>query len=311
MASRFNPLKADAHWQKVWDEAGIFRAPGPEREGGMPQTSPGAPERIHMGHVRACTMADVLARYRRMNGERGALPPRREPPSWSPALRHLGLVGAATASAGRLTAGTVTHETYRASDGRRVSPDEIEWQGGGPIEAATGQKLETGPAERMSAAKRNALDPGPIVDQYGADAVRWFLLADTPPERDLEWNEAGLESAWRFVQRLWRLASTDRAGTGPDAALAGALNRAIAAVGADIEALAFNKAVAGIYALANAIEQGPASAARAAAIETLIRLAAPIVPHVAEQAWAASGRAGLIADAAWPEAEPALPALVA
>jgi leucyl-tRNA synthetase len=158
----------------------------------------------------------------------------------------------------------------------------------------------------MSKSRRNTVDPEPIVDQYGADAVRWFMLSDSPPERDLEWSEAGIEGAWRFIQRLWRLASTGADGEGEDKALDRKLHQAIAAVGTNIEALAFNKAVANIYELANAIEKAPPSASRAAAVETMIRLVAPMVPHVAEEAWAAAGRTGLIADAPWPEADPAL-----
>jgi leucyl-tRNA synthetase len=132
------------------------------------------------------------------------------------------------------------------------------------------------------------------------------MLSDSPPERDLEWSEAGIEGAWRFIQRLWRLASAGPDGEGEDKGLDRKLHQTIAAVGANIEALAFNKAVANIYELANAIEKAPPSASRATAVEAMIRLVAPMVPHVAEEAWAAAGREGLIADALWPEADRAL-----
>jgi len=136
--------------------------------------------------------------------------------------------------------------------------------------------------------------------------VRWFMLSDSPPERDLEWSEAGIEGAWRFIGRLWRLASADMAGEGENRDLDRKLHQTIAAVGTNIEALNFNKAVANIYELANAIEKAPPSASRRTAVETMIRLVAPMVPHVAEEAWAAAGRNGLIADAPWPQADPAL-----
>jgi len=157
----------------------------------------------------------------------------------------------------------------------------------------------------MSKSKKNTVDPGPIVDQYGADAVRWFMLSDSPPERDLPWSEAGIEGSWRFVQRLWRL-TEDLTGEGEDRDLDRRLHKTIAGVAADIEALSFNKAVAKIYELANAIEKAAPSASRATAARTLVRLVAPMIPHVAEEAWARLGETSLIADAPWPEADPAL-----
>jgi leucyl-tRNA synthetase len=208
----------------------------------------------------------------------------------------------------------VTHETYKAPDGRWLSPDEVESRDGALVVAATGERAETGRVEKMSKSKRNTVDPEPIVDQYGADAVRWFMLSDSPPERDLPWSEAGIEGSWRFVQRLWRLASevaegsrsTWLGGDGEDKPLLRKLHQTVAAVAANIESLAFNKAVANIYELANAIEKAAPSPTRNQAIETLVLLVAPMVPHLAETAWAAMGREGLVADAAWPEVDAAL-----
>jgi leucyl-tRNA synthetase len=158
----------------------------------------------------------------------------------------------------------------------------------------------------MSKSKKNTVDPEPIVDQYGADAVRWFMLSDSPPERDLPWSEAGIEGAWRFVQRLWRMSTQAQEGGGEDRALDRKLHQTIANVAVNIEALAFNKAVANIYELANAIEKAEPSASRRNASETLLLLVAPMVPHLAEEAWSALGKEGLIANAAWPAADPAL-----
>jgi leucyl-tRNA synthetase len=232
---------------------------------------------------------------------------------WTRALRRIGRLDIEEPFKGLFTQGMVTHETYRAPDGRWLSPDEVEPRDGTLIESATGEPAEVGRPQAMSKSKRNGIDPEPIVDQYGADAVRWFMLSDSPPERDLAWNEDGIEGAWRFVQRLWRLASEEAGHEGStwlggdeDEALHRKLHQTIAAVGANIEALAFNKAVANLYELVNAIEKAPPSAARSQAVETILLLAAPMVPHLAEQAWAAMGGTSLVADAAWPEADPAL-----
>src|SRR3546814_427062 len=138
------------------------------------------------------------------------------------------------------------------------------------------------------------------------------MPSDSPPERDLPWSEAGIEGAWRFVQRLWRLfgESENTGDGGEDIALARKLHRAIAVVAADIEALGFNKAVAKIHALANDIEKAEPSATRAEACATLILLVAPMMPHLAEEAWAglpdARRTTDLVADAAWPAVNPAL-----
>ncbi|MGK6322763.1 leucine--tRNA ligase [Sphingomonas sp. DT-51] len=224
---------------------------------------------------------------------------------WTRALRHVGLIDVAEPFTGLFTQGMVTHETYKAADGRWLAPEEI----GGGLELATGAPVTVGRVEKMSKSKKNTVDPAPIVDQYGADAVRWFMLSDSPPERDLEWSENGIEGAWRFVQRLWRLfdaVGEGAAGEGADAALDRKLHQTIAGVGADIDALSFNKAVAKLYELVNAIEKSAPSASRDAAIRTLVRVVAPMVPHIAEEAWATLGDGGLVADLAWPAVDAAL-----
>ena len=221
---------------------------------------------------------------------------------WTRALRRIGRLDVAEPFAGLFTQGMVTHETYKSADGRWLSPEEVE----GGVERSTGEPIAVGRVEKMSKSKKNTVDPEPIVDQYGADAVRWFMLSDSPPERDLPWSEAGIEGAWRFVQRLWRLFADTKGGEGQDKDLARKLHQTIAGVAADIEALAFNKAVAKLYELVNAVEKAPASATRAEAVRTALLLVAPMTPHLAEEAWAAAGNEGLIADAAWPAVDPAL-----
>ncbi|MBV8686665.1 MAG: leucine--tRNA ligase [Alphaproteobacteria bacterium] len=224
---------------------------------------------------------------------------------WTRALKRLGQLDIAEPFNGLFTQGMVTHVTFKDAEGRWLSPEEAETHEGPVVR---------GRVEKMSKSKRNTVDSEPIVDQYGADAVRWFMLSDSPPERDLEWSESGIEGSWRFVQRLWRMAATEAehgasswlGGEPADRALDRKLHQTIAAVGANIESLAFNKAVANLYELANAIEKAPPSPSRSEAVKTLVRLIAPMVPHLAEQAWAALGQSGLVSEADWPVADPAL-----
>jgi len=224
---------------------------------------------------------------------------------WTRALNHIGMIDVKEPFASLFTQGMVTHQTYQDDKGIWLSPEQVQRDGDNWTVIATGAPAVAGRIEKMSKSKKNVVDPDDIVDQYGADAVRWFMLSDSPPERDLEWSEAGIEGCWRFVQRLWRLTGQVTDAEGQDKALDRKTHQIIAGVGADIEALSFNKAVAKIYDLANAIEKAAPSASRDAAIRTIIRLSAPMVPHLAEEAWTTLGR-GLIADEAWPEVDPAL-----
>ncbi|HVH37254.1 MAG TPA: leucine--tRNA ligase, partial [Sphingomicrobium sp.] len=225
---------------------------------------------------------------------------------WTRALQHIGQLGLAEPFNGLFTQGMVTHETYRAGDGSWLSPDEVTRDGDDWVHIDSGQSVTPGRVEKMSKSKRNTIDPEPIVEKYGADAVRWFMLSDSPPERDLEWSIGGIEGAARFVQRVWRLATTQQAGDGEDAPLLRKLNRTIAGVGEAIEGLQFNKAVALLYELVSAIEKAPQSTTRTLAIRTLVQLIAPAAPHLAEEAWAAMGETGMVSDSDWPEFDPAL-----
>jgi leucyl-tRNA synthetase len=225
---------------------------------------------------------------------------------WTRALNRIGRLGMSEPFSGLFTQGMVTHETYRAGDGSWLSPDEVKRDGDDWIHIESGTPVTLGRVEKMSKSKRNTIDPEPIIARYGADAVRWFMLSDSPPERDLEWSDAAIEGAARFVQRVWRLASTDSSADGVDEALERKLHRAIAAVTEAIDGLQFNKAIAQLYELTTAIEKAKPSATRSRAIRTLVQLAAPAAPHLAEEAWAALGEPGMVVDSAWPEFDPAM-----
>jgi leucyl-tRNA synthetase len=226
---------------------------------------------------------------------------------WTRALERMGKLSVKEPFKGLFTQGMVTHETFLSSDGRWLNPDEVEvGEGGTLIERATGAAVSRGRIEKMSKSKKNTVDPEPILDRYGADAVRWFMLSDSPPERDLEWSESGIEGAGRFVQRVWRLARSPAGNGGQDQNLLKKLHRTVAAVGDAIENLQFNKSVAALYELTNAIEKAIPSASRDEAIRTLLLLIAPATPHLAEETWAARGEAGMIADQPWPAFDPAL-----
>ncbi len=234
---------------------------------------------------------------------------------WTRALAHVGALEVKEPFASLFTQGMVTHETYgRKVDGREVwyTPAEVERTGNGATLKADGQPVQIGKVIKMSKSKKNVVDPEDIIRDYGADAVRWFMLSDSPPERDLPWSEAGIEGCGRFVQRLWRLfAQAGNGGAGADAEVDMALERKIhqtvAAVAEDIEALSFNKAVARIYELVGAVEKAPLSSSRNSAIRTLVVLVAPMMPHLAEEARAQFNLGiGLVAEDSWPKVDPAM-----
>jgi len=202
--------------------------------------------------------------------------------------------------------------------------------------AATGEPVEIGAIEKMSKSKRNTVDPDEIIEAYGADVARWFMLSDSPPDRDVEWTERGVQGAWRFAQRLWRLVGegAEIAKAAPAAwpadfspaalRLRKAAHRALARVSDDIEKLHFNVCVAAIYEFANTLnevigelgsetgsDEGAASApdfhwATREVVNILVQLFAPMMPHLAEESWAVLGHDTLVAQAAWPQVEPAL-----
>jgi leucyl-tRNA synthetase len=224
------------------------------------------------------------------------------------------------------TQGMVVHETYRTDAGEWVLPAEVERQGDGFVHIKTGEKITTGGIEKMSKSKKNVVDPEAIIDRYGADTARWFVLSDTPPERDIEWTETGVEGAWRFTQRIWRLvADVQQKSAGGDGGfpadisadaldLRRATHRTIEAVSQDLHGLRFNRGIARIYELANALtaalQKNDRSPGMAAAIReagrAFVILIAPMMPHLAEECWRVLGHATLVVDEPWPKADPSL-----
>jgi leucyl-tRNA synthetase len=249
------------------------------------------------------------------------------------AMAKLGMVKVVEPFAGLFTQGMVCHETYKDDSGNWVAPDEIEKRDGKAFLAGTNTEVAVGGSEKMSKSKKNTIAPEAIIAEYGADTIRWFMLSDTPPERDIEWTDAGAEGCWRFVQRIYRLA-TENEGLPPPVApearmkestaavaadeaskaLRQATHKAIAAVTEDLENLRFNRAVAQLYTLSNAIAGaiGGANAIDGAvlreALEAIVLLSAPMMPHLAESCWQALGHTNLVAETAWPKYDPALTA---
>ena len=203
------------------------------------------------------------------------------------------------------TQGMVTHEIYLTRDerGRPVYhlPEDVT-----DSKLADGTPVEIIPSAKMSKSKKNVVDPVNIVSSFGADTARWFMLSDSPPERDVEWTASGAEASHRFLSRLWRLA--DQIQEGPeDLELTRATHRAIDEITRSIDGFTFNKAVAKIYELANVFgKSSGGGVSRRAALRMFAQLMAPMVPHLAEEIWSKAGGEGMAVDAPWPKADPAM-----
>ena len=209
------------------------------------------------------------------------------------------------------TQGMVCHETYKGPDGKWLSPDDIKPVAGGGFVTADGQTVEVGPSIKMSKSKKNVVDPDDIIDQYGADTARWFVMSDSPPERDSQWTAAGADAAWKHLQRVWRLTqevNSDAELTSvPDAGLAlvKATHHAIKDVTDGIEGFAFNKSVAALYQFTNTIAKSDANKSdKQAALKTLAQLMQPLTPHLAEEMWVSLGGDGLVTEGDWPKFDP-------
>ncbi len=239
---------------------------------------------------------------------------------------------------GLFTQGMVVHETYKTDDGSWIEPALIRIEateaGRRAVRLSDNTEITIGSIEKMSKSKKNVVDPDDIIGTYGADTARWFVLSDSPPERDVIWSEEGVQGASRFVQRVWRIVgqviglgegiksgdTTGHSDSESVVTLRRAAHKALNAVIQDVEKLRFNRCVAHIYELSNALQSAipdaenkipvipskPVADALREAITILIQLIAPMMPHLAEECWAELGRGSLVAEALWPDVEHAL-----
>ncbi|HIN22496.1 MAG TPA: leucine--tRNA ligase [Rhodospirillales bacterium] len=244
------------------------------------------------------------------------------------ALKQCGYLGIKEPFEGLLTQGMVCHETYRDENGKWLYPDEVEITGDKSARALEGAQggsaVTVGRSEKMSKSRKNVVDPESIIETYGADTARLFMLSDSPPDRDLDWTEAGIEGAWRYLNRLWRMVNQAPAPPGtflaaigvtrPDAlgehsqAVLKIIHRTIVAVSDDLDKFHFNRAVARIRELTNELEdlspeEEGADWVMRQGLETAVYLIGPMMPHLAEELWHSLGHQTLLADTPWPEAE--------
>ncbi len=244
-----------------------------------------------------------------------------------------GVQGLREPFAALFTQGMVTHETYKSEAGAWLLPTDIRFEGGDgdarrAVEIATGKPVTIGSIEKMSKSKKNLVDPDDIIEGWGADCARWFMLSDSPPERDVVWTEAGIQGAGRFIQRAWRLIDelvekaapmgTAKPSNIPDEGteLRRAAHKALHAVAQSIEGLRFNVAVAQIYEFTNTLSAAVNKAAAKPspeiafclreAGELFVQMIGPMMPHLGEECWARLGYNSLLANQSWPEADPGL-----
>mgnify|MGYP000179840148 CR=1 FL=1 len=246
------------------------------------------------------------------------------------AMRETGHLDLAEPFKGLFTQGMVVHETYRVgsgSNGRWYAPSEIRLEESGNARKAfvieTGEEAEIGSLEKMSKSKKNTIGPEEITQSYGADTARWFMLSDSPPDRDVEWSDRGAEGAHRFVQRIWRvvsgaalnIAAGEAGADGEALAMRKAAHKALKAIGEDFEKLGFNRAIARVHELVNEIGPGVEKAASGSsadkaaaheALSVLVQVIAPVMPHLAEECWRTLGYETMVAETPWPKFDSAL-----
>ncbi|MBL0318634.1 MAG: leucine--tRNA ligase [Alphaproteobacteria bacterium] len=240
------------------------------------------------------------------------------------ALRDCGCFNIDEPFAGLLTQGMVCHETYKDPQGKWVSPDDLKGDAKtGYVHLKTGEPITVGRIEKMSKSKKNVVDPAHIITSYGADTARLFMLSDSPPDRDLEWSDAGVDGCWRYVNRLWRFVAQlveehprpiidiETITLDKHLALRTKTHKTIHAVSEDLEQFHFNRAVARIRELSNDVMTHPLEDEQARAVvyeamDAIVQLFSPMIPHVAEELWSMLGYREWLVNSTWPTANPAL-----
>jgi leucyl-tRNA synthetase len=243
------------------------------------------------------------------------------------ALRQCGYLGIEEPFSGLMTQGMICHETYQDANGQWLFPEEVEHRSGGAlVHAETSEPVTVGRSEKMAKSRKNVVDPQKIIETYGADTARLFMLSDSPPDRDLDWTEAGIDGAWRYVSRLWRTITEPPVTLAPPGSAQPAslseptfeayrqVHKTIRWVSEDIEAFRFNRAVARVRELTNVLAalagEAPDDPGTPWVLrfgyEGVLRLANPMIPHLTEELWAKLGHATTLADTPWPKADPAL-----
>ena len=225
--------------------------------------------------------------------------------------------------AGLFTQGMVTHETYKDHDGKWIFPEEVIYEDGKPIHVETGTPVTVGQIESMSKSKKNIVDPQNIVETYGADTARWFILSDTPPERDIQWTDKGVEASSKFIQKAWKLINDGKSKlpknnqnipqkfSSEAIEIRKVTHRAISDVTDALDNLRFNRAIAHVYELSNQIQiifsennkynDISALYAKRECLETYCQLFSPMAPHLAEECWKILECSDIIAEKAWPK----------
>ena len=230
------------------------------------------------------------------------------------ALNTLGLSPVTVPFQKLLTQGMVCHASYKRADGAWLYPEDVSVHNGSAQCRTTGQAVTVGRAEKMSKSKKNLVDPEAIIEAYGADTARLFVLSDTPPERDMEWSEDGLEGAWRYGQRVYRLArkaiETGRGGGAPERPLLVLMNKTLRDVAEDLSQCHTNRAIARIREFSNGLEAlNPKipneQAGLWAGTRVLLMLLSPFMPHITEELWAEMGESSRLSKTVWPTPDPA------
>lgn len=235
------------------------------------------------------------------------------------ALEKCGYVGVKEPFAGLMTQGMVCLETYQDKNGKWLFPEEVRKEKGKAVHVKTLEEVTVGRSQKMSKSKKNVVDPDHIVNAYGADTARLFMLSDSPPERDLEWSDAGVEGAWRYLNRLWRLVSEfsgqwtvdgGQKESSPDqfVSIRKTIHKTVKNVTEDLDRFHFNKAVARIRELTNALEELKVDDEASACvfregIETALKLLQPMIPHISEELWKLLGHKEMLINTSWPVAD--------